>query len=177
MENFLKQIPGFVEDGLSIDLGTIGLQLIVTLVLFTVVFIFLWKPLTRLLEQRREIITNDLDEAKEANAEAHKIKEQFEARLLEAKTEAKEIIESSKERGEEERTRIISNAEKEAVAKLQKAGEDIAQEYQKARENIKEEIIDVAFEVAEKIIEKEIDPATHKAAVKDFIKEVDKNVE
>ncbi|XMB86725.1 F0F1 ATP synthase subunit B [Mycoplasmatota bacterium WC44] len=175
MDNFLDKITEFVESGLQIDLGQIGIQLIATFILFAVVFYFLWKPMTNLLEERKEIISNDLEEAKNANANAHQIKEQLEEKLAEAKNEARSIIEASRERGENEKSRIVSEAEQEASNRLIKATEDIDLEYQKARDNIAGEIVEVAFQVAEKIIEKEIDSTKHEEVVKGFLKEVEKD--
>ncbi len=175
MDKFLETIPRLVEDGLAIDPGQIGMQLLATFILFAVVFKFLWKPITNLLEERREIISNDLEEAKNANSNAHQIKVELEEKLAEAKNEAKNIVEASRGRGESERTRIVVEAEQEAANRLSRALEDIDVEYQKARDNISNEIVTVAFQVAEKIIEKEIDSSKHDDVVKGFMKEVEKN--
>ncbi|QVK21540.1 F0F1 ATP synthase subunit B [Mycoplasmatota bacterium] len=175
MDKFLEKIPEFVEQGLGIDVGSLGIQLIATFILFAVVFKFLWKPMTNLLEERREIISNDLEEAKNANANAHQIKLELEERLNEAKNEAKNIIEASRERGESEKSRIVAEAEQEAANNLSKAADEISLEYQKARGNIKNEIVEVAFQVAEKIIEKEIDSSKHEVVVEDFLREVEKD--
>ena len=78
MDAVSEAIDKFVMQGMEIDPSQMLVQLIATLVLFLVVFRFLWKPMTKLLEDRREIIKNDLDEAKEANQNALDIKEQLE---------------------------------------------------------------------------------------------------
>jgi F-type H+-transporting ATPase subunit b len=169
MEDFLKLIPRLVEDGLAIDTGQILIQLLATLILFIVVFRFLWKPITTLLEERREIISTDLEDAKKVNEDAYKIKEELEEKLLEAKTEAKFIIEASRERGENEKVRILDDAEKEAIARLKKAEDEILREVSVARQNLKQEIVDVAFEVAEKIVEKEVDSSVHAKTVEDVL--------
>lgn len=175
MDKFLEKIPEFVEQGLGIDVGSIGIQLIATIILFAVVLKFLWKPMTDLLEERKEIISNDLEEAKNANTNAQKIKVDLEEKLAEAKNEAKNIIEASRVRGENEKTRIVAEAEQEASNRLSKATEDISLEYQKARDNIANEIVEVAFQVAEKIIDKEIDSSKHEEVVTGFLKEVEKD--
>lgn len=169
MEDFLKLIPQLVEDGLAIDTGQILIQLAATTILFIVVFRFLWKPITTLLEERREIINNDLEEAKKVNEEAYKIKEELDAKMQEAKNEAKFIIETSRERGENERVRIVEDAEKEAVARIKKAEDEIMREVTVARQNLKQEIVDVAFEVAEKIVEKEVDQKVHNKTVESVL--------
>ncbi len=169
MEDFLKLIPIFVEQGLGIDLGSILVQLIATAVLFFVVYKFLWKPVTTLLEERREIINNDLNDAKKVNEDAHKIKEELEEKMQDAKTEAKFIIETSRERGENERVRIVEDAEKEAIARMKKAEDEILREVSVARQNLKQEIVDVAFEVAEKIVEKEVDSKVHNKTVESVL--------
>lgn len=169
MEEFLKLIPRLVEDGLAIDTGQILIQLLATAILFAIVFYFLWKPLTTLLEDRREIISNDLEEAKKVNEDAYKIKEELEEKMLEAKTEAKNIIEASRDRGEQERVRILENTEIEAVARFKKAEDEISREVSLARQTLKQEIVEVAFEVAEKIVEKEVNASGHAKTIDDVL--------
>ncbi len=172
MDAVSEAIDTFVKQGMGIDPSQMLTTLIATSVLFLVVFRFLWKPMTKLLEDRREIIKNDLDEAKEANQNALDIKEQLEQKLLEARIEAKNMIEASKSRGEQERVRIVKDAKLEAETRLSRAQDDISLEYQKARDSIKDEIVDVAFKVAEKIIEEEIDTKKHEKIVNKFLNEV-----
>lgn len=169
MEEFLKQIPQLVEDGLAIDTGQLLIQLIATAILFAVVFKFLWKPITELLEQRHQMVQSEIDEAKKVNEDAHKTKEELEAKLLDAKTEAKNIIENSRVRGENEKQRIVDDAEKQATSILRKADEEIEREVTLARQQLKEEIVEVAYQMAEKIVEKEVDPSVHEKTVKDVL--------
>lgn len=169
MEEFLKQIPSLVEDGLGIDTGMILIQLIATAILFFAVYKVLWKPITNLLEERREMIDSEIEDARKVNEDAQKIKEELEENLLSAKTEAKSIIDASRVRGENERVRIIEDAEHEAVSLVRKAEEEIEREIAVARQNLKEEIVDVAYQMAEKIVEKEVDKKAHNKVVEDVL--------
>lgn len=169
MDAFIQSIGDLVEQGLGIDPGSILLNMIAFGILLFVIYRKVWQPLTDLLDERNKIITNDIEEAKQANLDASLIRDDMHLKLEAAKTEAKEIIEASRERGEVEKSKIISDAEVEAKAKLKKAEEDFEQEVQKVRENIKKEIVDVAFEVAEKIIEREVDSSSHTKTVDEFL--------
>jgi F-type H+-transporting ATPase subunit b len=170
MQEFLRQVPQWVETGLGIDTGKVLVQFISIAILFFFVYRFFWKPITNLLEERHQLVSTDLDEAKRANEDAHKIKEELKEQLLEAKTEAKNIIEASRERGENERTRIVEDAEYEAKSILRKAEDEIEREVAVARQNLKEEIVEVAYQMAEKIVEKEVDKAANDKTVKEVLK-------
>ncbi len=175
MDEFLKKIPVFIEDGLGIDIGQIGIQLLATLILFGFIWKFLWKPVTELLEQRQELVVNDLEGAKKANEDANAIKEQLESKLASARDEAKNILAASKVRAEVEKSDILKDANLEAVEKLNKAKADIELEIEKAKKDLKDEIVNVAFKVAEKIIDEEVDKDKHESVINQFISEVDQD--
>jgi len=150
----------------------LGLQLFVTLVLFLGVKKYLWGPITDLVESRKQIITSELDDAKKANEQASFFKEQAEADLGEAKSEAREYIEQAKRNAEKVKVEIIEEARTEADRLKAQADLDIAQDRAEAREEIKKEIVNVAFDLASKVVEKEINDGDHDKLVSDFISEV-----
>ena len=150
----------------------LGLQLFVTLVLFIGIKKYLWKPMTDLIESRKEIIVSELDDAKKSNEQAQFFKAQAESDLNEARGEAREFVETAKRNAEKVKVEIIEEARTEADRLKAQADLDIAQDKAEAREEIKKEIVNVAFELANKVVEKEINDEDHQKLVSDFISEV-----
>ena len=170
----LEQISEFVEKALSIDLGHLLIQLCSTLILFIVVRIFLWKPLTNILEQRRELAMKEIEDAKKKNEDAAVYLEESKKEVTKAKKRAKEIVDNAVISAKLEKTEIVENAKAEAKRRLDNVDEEIKLEISKQQEQLKNEIVEIAFLAAEKIVKREIDKAEHLSAVEDFLDEVGK---
>ncbi|MBS4536443.1 F0F1 ATP synthase subunit B [Clostridium sp. D2Q-14] len=148
------------------------LQLLATLILFFVLRHFLYKPVSEFLNKRKETIKSDLESAENKRAEAIKLKEEYEAKVEEAKGEGKEIIETSRRRGEDLRNEIIEEAKNEAQSIREKSKSDIEREKQKAQMELKGEMVTIAMLAASKVVDKNLDEKSHKDMIDKFIDEV-----
>ena len=70
-----------------------GIQIASTVILFAVIAIFFWKPITKILEERRNQIDKDLKDAEVAKANAIEIEANLQKELAEAKAKIKEYME------------------------------------------------------------------------------------
>lgn len=172
MEDFANSLSDFVNESIGVDITEMAIQILSTLLLFLVVKYFFWNNITEYLEKRKEVMSSEYEEAKTANLEAVKIKEQADLELTEIRLSAKGVIDDAKNRGELERTDIVKKAKKEADIVFSNARKEIDSEIEKARSNLNDEIVSVAVLMAEKVIKKEIDESKHQ----DLIKEVTKGV-
>jgi len=172
MEDFANSLSDFVLESIGVDLTEMAIQILSTLLLFFVVRYFFWNNITDYLEKRKEVMTNEYEEAKTANLEAVSIKEKADLELTEIRLNAKGVIDDAKNRGELERNDIVKKAKNEADIVISNARKEIDSEIEKARSNLNEEIVSVAVLMAEKVIKKEIDESKHQ----DLIKEVTKGV-
>lgn len=147
-------------------------QLAATLALFLILRHFLFGPVTEFLEKRKEAVQKNIDEAETKKSEAMKLKEEYEVKIEEAKGEGKEIIETSRKRGEDLREEIVAEAKKEAQSLMTKAQKEIEREQKKAQIELKEEMVTVAMLAASKVIDKTLDEKAHKEMIDKFIDEV-----
>ena len=72
------------------------------LILFAALRIFLWKPVQKIIEKRQNTITDSLTKAKQAEADATKKKEEYEASINNANEQALEILATAKARAQAE---------------------------------------------------------------------------
>ena len=142
-----------------------------TLLIVLIAKHFFWDKVTVYLNARSEVIQGDLDAAKAAKAEGAQYKQQYEEQLASVKAEAHALMETAKKNANEEKREILADARRSADLMKEKAAADIEREKVLARKQIKNEITEVAFLAAGKIVEKELDEATHKQYVKDFIEQ------
>lgn len=165
MDEILKDIAAFVEGCLGPLSGSgdifswlrdFAIQLIATLILFLVVRIFLWKPLTEFLEARRDKMDKDLIETEEAKEKAIKLEEELAKKYAEAKAEIAKLLKQAEVEGNLRKEEIIEEAKREAARRLELAKEEIEREIAQQENDIKNQIISIAFLAAEKIVGSEI---------------------
>lgn len=166
MEEVLKDISQFVNDCLGPLSGTGNLatwlrdfliQLCATILLFVVVRVFLWKPITDLLEARRNQMDSELDSAKVHRENAIKLEEELKAKYDEAKNEIAKLLNDAISEGNSAKEAIIRDAKLEAKRRIELANEEIEAEIIQKQNDIKNQIVDIAFMAAEKIVGKEIE--------------------
>ncbi len=172
MENVAEAIKVFIDGAIGVNPKEMIIQIASTLLLFLVVRYFFWNNITAYLEERKNHMAQEYDEANEANLQAQSFKEKAVGELTEIRLSAKGIIDEAKERGENERSEIVGNAKKEATVVIENAQKEIESEIEKARTSINDEIVSVAVLMAEKVIKKEIDESKHKELLEEVTKEV-----
>jgi F-type H+-transporting ATPase subunit b len=134
-----------------------AIQIVATLVLFLLVRFLLWKPLTKMIEARKEKIDSELNQAEEANAKAQELKLSLEDQLADAQEHVKGIIAKAEKEGNERREKIISEAKAEAQRRIDESVAQVDKEIANKQKEIKDTIVSVAFDAASKILEKEVD--------------------
>jgi len=116
----------------NINPATIVFTLINTLIIFVLYFVFLHKPVMKILDERREKINSEMKAAEDAQAQADSIKEEYSAKLRESKEEADKIVSAAVKRAGERETQIIAQAQQDAADLKKKAEETIELEKKKA---------------------------------------------
>ncbi|CCQ94693.1 ATP synthase subunit b [[Clostridium] ultunense Esp] len=154
------------------ELSSMILTLLAVLILFWGLSKLLYKPVSKILNERKEKIQNDIDGAKVLKEEAATLKSEYESKLLDARKETQEIIESGRKRGEEIKEDIIAEAKKEAENIVEKAKREIQAEREKALLDVKMQAGEMAVLIASKIIEKDVDLASQQDLIEKFVDEV-----
>lgn len=157
---------------LNLNMWTIIFTLFNALTLFIFLRFLLFKPVMKFIEDRKAAIRNEFETADQVKNEAFSLKEQYEHKLAGINGEKKAIIDEAREmsgfimekgklEAEQEKTRILKNAETEK--KLM---------YEKAKEQLKKETVLLSVGIAEEILKKEIDKNTHELLINKTIDEL-----
>ena len=133
---------------------------------------FLFKPISDMLESRKEKVDAELKEAVKANDEAQQIRKEYLLNMLDARTRANEIVAQAQKTASIETEDMIREAEHQVAAIKSKAEAEISLEKQRALNEIKDEIGGMAMEIAEKVIEREINEDDHAKLIESFIADV-----
>ncbi|MBQ4101239.1 MAG: F0F1 ATP synthase subunit B [Oscillospiraceae bacterium] len=143
--------------------------LINTLLLFLLLKKLLFKPVTNMIQQRKDDIDTAYQNAETAEANAKNLQAEYEEKIANAKSEAAEIIKLASQKADKRSDEIVKEAGEKAADMMKKAEEQIEREKKKAINEIKDEISDMAVSIAAKVVEKDIKKADHEHLISDFI--------
>ena len=121
-------------------------------ILVLVLNIFLYKPIRKVLSDRRQVIDSARDKAASVDEEVRHKMAQYEARLREAKTEAGTRRAESLKQAQLEETALIEKARKGASDTLASIRVRIAKEAADARELLKKQAELLSGDICEKIL-------------------------
>ena len=141
--------------------ATLFFQMIVFFVLAWFTMKFIWPPLTRAMDDRRQKIADGLAAADKGKADLAQAqarinlieanaKNDNHARMVEAEKQAAAIIDQARREAESEKARILAQAQ-----------QDAAQEVQRARETLRADVAVLAIKGAEQILKREVDAKAH----------------
>ena len=131
---------------------TLFIQIGIFLVLMFLLNSFLFKPMLRLLEERKARTVGRRERAADASAKADEIVADYEAKLAAARSEADKVRQELIKEGEAERARITKAASEEAEKTVAEIKAKLAGETESARAAVKADIEAMAAAMAEKIM-------------------------
>ena len=130
---------------------------------------FLFKPVKKIIEQRRQEIDGLYETAEAAEADAREKQSACDAALAAVQEKADEKLAQAEKTARERGEKIVSDAQAEASALRAKAQDDIALEKKKAVNELKNTLGALAVDIAEKVTEKEIRQEEHEKLIDGFI--------
>ncbi len=156
----------------AINPATIVFTLINTLIIFLIFRFFLYKPVCKILDKRREMAAAEISDARKAKESAEKAEQEYTQRLADAKNEAAEIVKQATLRAQKREEEIVTEANRKANELRAKAEENIERDKQRAINEIKDEISEIVVMAAGKVVEKEISAKDNEEIISNFLKEV-----
>ncbi|MFH1199189.1 MAG: F0F1 ATP synthase subunit B [Candidatus Omnitrophota bacterium] len=135
---------------------------------------FLWRPILKVLDQRKEKIAADLKSIEEAKATVAGIKADYEARITSIHDEVNKKIRAAEEEGRRITEGMRKKAHTQAQAIIDEARANMKYELNNAKETLKQELIDIAIKAAELVIEERLDEKQDRRIVNDFLRDLKK---
>ena len=134
---------------------------------------FLFKPVRKVLDGRREAIDESYARAEKAQAEAEENRKNYAAAMAAAKQTADQMISQAARDAERRGSEIETEARERAQEIRRQAEADALLEKKKAEEDMKHEIADVSAQLTGKLLEREIRPEDHRELIDSFLQELD----
>ena len=161
-----------MED-LGLNFPSLIIFLVNFLILLGVLYLFAYKPVLRVMDQRAERIRESLEAADRAREEAARSQENMQDQLKEARIEGERLIEQAREMAERYRNEERDKATREAEAFIARAREDIQRERDAAIQEVRSHYAELAIAAAEKVIQKSLDRAVHSDLIAQVLEEGD----
>ncbi|WP_148135246.1 F0F1 ATP synthase subunit B [Candidatus Formimonas warabiya] len=152
--------------------GTFLVQLVCFVVLVFLLKLVAYKPLVKIMSERKKYIAEQINASEASREAAEQIKTGLEAELKKAREEAHAIVEQATKNAESLKDEILASAKSEAAKELQKAREAIEVEREKAVATLRHEVATLAVLAAGKILGKAISTEEHQELVDQYIQGV-----
>ena len=151
------------------DPGLFIWTIITFLILLALLTRFAWRPLLDALRARQERIAHALDEAKRAEEETARLRQESADIIRKAHAEASAIVSSSRTDAERVREEIKQKARAEAAAILAAAERQVRAEIQRARDEVRREAVDLSVAIASKIIRRNLSVEDNRVLIDEMI--------
>lgn len=159
-------------DIISVNIWNILLSLANLLIIYLILKKFLFKPVQKVMNARREQVDKIYSEADESRNTANQMKQEYEQRLASARQEADTMIKTAAQTAQRRGDQILSEAKSQASRVKQKAEEEIAQQKKQMLQDVRSEISELAVDIASKVVAREINQKDYDGFVDDFIQNV-----
>jgi F-type H+-transporting ATPase subunit b len=158
----------------AFDVNWVGLffQVFNFLLLLYILNRLLFKPLLARMDERSAKIERGLEDAEAAARDRELAREEREAAVSEARKEASAMIASANKIAEDTRNEILGEARGEAEKVTARAREEITAEKERAMAELRAEVAELALAAAGKLIRSEMDAATQRRLVEEFLADV-----
>ena len=156
---------------LGIHLPSLVIYLVNFGLLLVLLYIFGYKPILRMLDQRSATIKDGLDQAEKARLQAARGEEEIKAQLQEARRQGQAIVAQAAQMGEKVKEEARAEARQEAQNLIQRARGEIEMERGEMVDQLRKEFAGLAIRAAEKVIDRSLDREAHRQLIEEVLEE------
>ncbi|MBI2861418.1 MAG: F0F1 ATP synthase subunit B [Chloroflexi bacterium] len=158
-------------EGLGINLPSLIAQAVNFGLLLLLLYLFLYKPVLRMLDERGKRIQESMENAEAVKKELARARQEYEATVAKGRGEAQQIIAQAVEIGEQVKGEARTRAIQEADELLARAKAQIELETQKALVQLRAQVADLAILAASRVIKRSLDREAHHQLIEEALAE------
>lgn len=152
----------------------LAVQVVIFLALLGILYKFFWGRIYTHLAQRETSIKETFEKIERDKAEVERLTKEYGEKLAGIEKEAHAKMQEAVKEGAALRARMVSDAQSEASASLDKAKREIAIEKEKAIEQLRGEVIRLTLKAAERVIQETMTPEVHGKIVDRYLADLEK---
>jgi F-type H+-transporting ATPase subunit b len=130
-------------------------------------------PIQKIIDERRERISQAIEEADKARDEARKLLEEHRALVAGARSDAEQILVDARRVADSQRDRVREEVEADRQRRLEDTRRQIEAETQRALQQIRSEVAELTLIAAEKVTGKTLDQADQRRLIDEAISGLD----
>ena len=153
--------------------GTIIFQFLNFFILVAILAKYAYKPILKTLEDRKNKIASDLDNAQAAREAAEQLKAGYQEQIRKAHEEAQAIVDKAVKQADQEAQAQLASVRAQITREKEVAQAEIANEREAAIREMRNEVVSLSMAVAEKLLKKNIDTDLNSKLVADCIEKFD----
>jgi len=150
---------------LGFNIPSLIVYLVNFIILLGILYVFAYKPILRVMDQRADRIRESLEAADRARQEAASSQEETQRQLAEARREGQRLLDQAQVMAERYREEERQRARQEAEAFITRARDDIQRERDTVIQEVRRHFADLAISAAERVIERSLDRDAHRELV------------
>ena len=167
--NAVQQVTGLLTPDQFAGYAVTAVWTIINLIIaYIVLKHFVFKPIIRLLNKRREAVLSELEDAANKTATAQALIAEATKRIENSKNEASVIMSDARVQAEKQSQTIVNAARAEAITVVDRASEDAKRMHNAMLDQMRDEVADLAIAIATKVVGSIIDD-THQKEMSDRI--------
>lgn len=133
-----------------------------------------WGPLVAAIEEREKAIKRDIDDARSGREEVLRVLEEHKALVAQARRERAEATEVGRRDAERLKEEILEEGRRQKEQILAQAQVQIQAEIRQAQAELRTSAVDLAIAAAGKLITRNLDDATQRKLVEDYLAELER---
>lgn len=155
---------------LGIQLPSIIAQIINFVILAVLLNKFLYKPVLKILDERKAKIKQSLDQAEKSQSLTKELESEKAKLISEAKKQAQEIISEAKKQGVIAKNELIEKAKLEIKQQQEKSLIEIESILKKERAKLEKDALVLASTLTKRALEKSLDDSSHAKIIDSALK-------
>ena len=156
-------------ESLGINLGLLVSQLVNFTLLAALLYLLLYKPVLRMMGQRKERIARSMADVDAAREAAAKAQQEYDRKVAEAQRKAQEIIAQAAQTSDKVGVEIKAEAQREAEAIRQKAREEAEQERSRILAEVQSQIASLSMMATERVLGQAVDSNLQRKLIDNFL--------
>lgn len=156
---------------MNLNLTLFG-QMITFAIFVFVTMKYVWPPMQKALEDRRNKIAEGLEAAERGKHELELAQQKISEQLRETKTQAQKILDEANQRAQKIIEEGKDTARTEGKRLIEVAKGEIQQEYQSAREKLLTEVSAIAMQGMQQVLANGVDPSVNAKLIDDFVSDL-----
>ena len=162
-------MEGLTDLGISVPV--LLAQVVNVALLFVLLYLFAYKPVMKMLDERARRIQESLAQADSVREQAAQAETEVKKQLEAASRDGQEKIARAVQIGEEVKQKAQLEARQEAEALITRTRAETHRERDEAIDEVRKEVADLTILAAEKVIDRSLDKEAHRELIDKILEE------